>query len=156
MTSSRFCQLAIGNWQSAIERRVDIVAAESGIPARRQDLENAVVQLQNRDVESAAAQIENRDLRFRLQLVEPVGERRGGRLVDDPLDGETGGFARCFGGVALRIVEVGRDGDDGARDRPLERRFGIAFQFSQNERRDFLRRKSVARAPECGAAARLA
>jgi hypothetical protein len=45
-------------------------------------LEDAVADLEDRDVERAAAEVVHRD-RLVLLLVEAVGERRSGRLVDD-------------------------------------------------------------------------
>jgi hypothetical protein len=52
-----------------------------------------------------------------LLFVEPVGERRGGRLVDDAQDFESGNLAGVLRRLPLRVVEVGRDRDDGLRDR---------------------------------------
>ena len=68
---------------------VEVVATEVGVAVGRLDLEDAVAQLQDRDVERAAAQVVDGDLLV-LLLVEAVGQRRGGRLVDDPLDLEAG------------------------------------------------------------------
>ena len=97
-----------------------------------------MIELQDRDVEGAAAEIVDCDFRFRCELVEAIGERGRGWLVDDSLDGEPGRFAGSLGGVALGVVKIGGHGDDGARDWPLERRLGVALQFSQDESRDFL------------------
>ena len=62
---------------------VDVVAAQVRVAVGREHFENAVLQLENRNVERAAAQIVNGDDAF-LPLVEPVGERGGGGLVDQP------------------------------------------------------------------------
>jgi hypothetical protein len=65
---------------------VDVVAAEVGVAVGRLDLDDALADLEDRDVEGAAAEVVDRD-RLVLLLVQAVGQRRGGRLVDQPLDG---------------------------------------------------------------------
>ena len=52
----------------------------------------------------------------RVPLVEAVGERRRGRLVDDAQHLEAGDAAGIARRGALRVVEVGRHGDDRAID----------------------------------------
>jgi hypothetical protein len=44
-------------------------------------------------------------------LVEAVGERRRGRLVDDAQHLEAGDLAGILGGLALGVVEIGRHRD---------------------------------------------
>ena len=84
------------------ERGVDVVAAEARVAVRREHLEDALVQFEDRDVERAAAEIVDGDLRAVAQPVETVGERGGGGFVDDALDGETRrvrrrALSRCAG-----------------------------------------------------------
>ncbi len=119
---------------------VQIIAAEARVAVGGQHLENAFVQFQNREVERAAAQIINRDFGFLLQLVQAVGQRGSGRFVEDAFDRESGQFAGALGGVALRVVEIRRHGDDGARDRFAEIIFRVTLQFFQNLGGNFLRR----------------
>ena len=64
---------------------VDVVAAEVGVAVGGLDLDHALADLEDRDVEGAAAEVVDGD-RLVLLLVEAVGERRGGRLVDEALD----------------------------------------------------------------------
>ena len=97
------------------EPHVEVFAAEERVAVRRLHLEHAVADLQDRDVERAAAEVIDRD-GAGLLLVEPVGERGRGRLVDDAQDFEAGDLAGVLGGLALRVVEVGRHRDDGLLD----------------------------------------
>ena len=79
---------------------VDVVAAEVGVAVRRDDLDDLVTDLEDRDIERAAAHVEHGD-QLLLGLVETVGERGRGRLVDDALDLEAGDLAGVLGRLAL-------------------------------------------------------
>ena len=91
---------------------VEILAAQEGIAVGRLDLEHAVADFQDRNVESAAAEIIDGDLAASL-FVEPIGQCRRGRFVDDAQHIKPGDPPGILGGLALRIVEIGRHGDDG-------------------------------------------
>src|SRR5579875_1047136 len=90
---------------------VEILAAEEGVAVGRFHLEDAVADLEHRDVEGAAAQVVDRD-GAALALLEPVGERGGGRLVDDAQHLEAGDLAGVLGRLALAVVEIGGNRDD--------------------------------------------
>ena len=90
------------------DRKVEVVAAEERVAVGREDLDDALADAQDRDVERAAAQVVDRDDLFLAGPVEAVGERRGGRLVDDAQDLEAGDLAGVLGRLALGVVEVGR------------------------------------------------
>ncbi len=121
------------------DRFVPVVAAEVVVAGGRLHLEDAVADFEHRDVEGAAAEVEDEDRVVRRLLVEPVGERGGGRLVDDPFDVEAGDLAGVLGRLALVVVEVGGDGDHGAVDRFAELRFGVGLQLLQDHRADLRR-----------------
>ena len=74
------------------------------------------MEFQDGDIESAAAQVVHGDDAF-FALVEPVGQGGGRGLVDQAQHFQAGDAAGVFGGLSLRIVEIGRHGDDGFRDR---------------------------------------
>ena len=98
---------------------------------RGEHLEDAVVQTQDGDVERAAAEVVDGDDAF-FALVETIGERRGGRLVDEAEHFESRDAAGVLRGLALRVVEVGGNGDDGLRDLLAEVGFGVALEFAEH------------------------
>src|SRR6059036_2833724 len=90
---------------------VEVLAAEEGVAVGRLDLEDALADLEDRDVEGAPAQVEDGDLLV-LLLVEAVGERGRGGLVDDAEHVQARDLARVLGRLTLAVVEVGGHGDD--------------------------------------------
>ncbi len=92
---------------------VEVVPAQMGVAVGRLHLEDAVAQFQDGDVECATPEVVNRHLEVPVLLVESVGQGGGGRLVDDAPYGEPGDLPGLLGCLSLRIVEVGRNGDDG-------------------------------------------
>ena len=126
------------------DRLVEVVAAEVVVAVRRLDLEDALAELEHRHVERAAAEVEDEDRLVGAFLVEPVRERRRGRLVDDAQDVEAGDLAGVLRRLALRVVEVGRDGDHRVGDRLAEVRLGVGLQLLQDHRADLRRRVVLA------------
>src|SRR4051794_232200 len=124
--------------QPVDDRLVEVVAAEVVVAGGRLDLEDAVADLEDRHVERAAAEVDDEDRLVGL-LVEAVGERRGGRLVDDPLDVEARDAAGVLRGLALVVVEVRGDGDDRAVDRVAEIGLGVGLELLQDHRADLRR-----------------
>ena len=90
---------------------VKVVAAQAVVAGGGQNLDDAVVDLQNGHIEGAAAQVVDHDL-LGLLLIHAVGQGRGGGLVDDALDIQARDLAGVLGGLALGVGEVGGDGDD--------------------------------------------
>ena len=119
-------------------RVVPVVTAEVRVAVGGLDFKHAVADFQHGNIERAAAQVIHGDFLV-LLLVEAVGERRGGRLVDDAEHFEAGDAAGVLGGLALRIVEIGGNGDDGLRDFFAEARFGVGFELGENHRGNFRR-----------------
>jgi hypothetical protein len=118
---------------------VDVVSAEMGVAVGGDDLENAVVQLENRDVERAAAQIVNHHDAV-LLFVQAVGERCRRRFVHQPQNIQPGDASGIFRRLALRVVEVCGDGDDGLSYGRSEKTLGVALQLAQHQRRNLRRR----------------
>jgi NAD-specific glutamate dehydrogenase len=91
----------------------------------------------------APAQIVDRDLATAL-LLEPIGQRGGGRLVNNAQHFEPGDPPGVFGGLALRVVEISRDGDDGLRHLFTEVGLGGLPHPGQNEGADLARAVALA------------
>ncbi len=114
------------------ETHVEVFAAQEGVAIGRLHLEHAVADLQDRHVEGAAAEVIDRD-HAGLLLVEPIGERGRGRLVDDAQHFEAGDLAGILGGLALGVVEIGRNRDDGLGDLLAEIGLGGLLHLLQHE-----------------------
>ena len=118
---------------------IEVVAAEVRVAVGRLHFDDAFADLEDRDVERAAAEVVDGDQLFFL-LVEPVGQRRRGRLVDDAHHLEAGDLARLLRGLTLRVVEVRRHGDDRLRHRLTEIVLGRLLQLLEDHRGDLWRR----------------
>ena len=105
--------LELGN-QPVHDPLVEVVAAQVGVAVGRLHLDDAFADFENGNIERAAAEVVHGD-GLVLLLVEPVGQRGRGRLVDDALHVQTGDLAGVLGGLALRVVKVGRHRDHGLR-----------------------------------------
>ena len=121
--------------QPVHEPVVDVIAAEMRVAVRRDDLDDLVTDLEDRDIERAAAHVEHGD-QLLLGLVETVGERGRGRLVDDALDLEPGDLAGVLGRLALAVVEVRRHRDDRFGHRLAEELLRCALELHQHARAD--------------------
>ena len=95
--------------------------------------------LEEGHVEGAATEVEDQDELVFLALFEAVGQGRGGGLVDDALDLQAGDLTGVLGGLALSVVEVGRDGDDSLGDGLAQVGLGVSLQLHEDARGDFLR-----------------
>ncbi len=129
--------------QVADQAHVEVFAAQEGVAIGRLHFEYAVADLEDRDVEGAAAEVVDRD-GAALLLVESVGERGRGRLVDDAQHLEAGDLAGVLGGLALGVVEIGRHRDDGLVDRRPEMGLGRLLHFLQDEGGNLRRRIGLA------------
>ena len=120
------------------QHAVEIVAAEVRIAVGADDAEDAFGDFQDRDVERAAAEVEDADLLLGLPL-QAIGQRGGGRLVDDPHHFQARDLAGVLGGLALGVVEVGRHGDHGLVHLVAQVGLGGLLELAEDHRRDFRR-----------------
>ena len=123
---------------------VPVVATEVVVTRGGADFDDAFADLQQRDVEGAATEVEHQDGLFLLALVQPVGQRGCGRLVDDAQHVEPGDLAGLLGGLPLGVVEVSGRGDHRVGDVLAEVGLGVALQLHQNAGADLLRRVLLA------------
>ncbi len=121
---------------------VPVVSTEVRVTGGGLDLEDALADLQQRHVEGPTAEVEDED-GLVGGLVESVGKRRGRGLVDDPEHLEAGDLSGFLGGLALGVVEVGGDGDDGLHDLVAQVGFGVPLQLHQDLGRDLLGRPAL-------------
>ena len=117
---------------------VPVVTTEVVVTGGRLDLDDALADLEQRHVERAATEVEDQD-RLVVALVEAVGQRGRGRLVDDPRDGEARDLAGLLGRLALGVGEVRRHGDDRVGDGLAEVGLGVALELLEHEGADLLR-----------------
>ena len=122
---------------------VDVVAAERRISSRCEHLKDGATYVEQRDVERSAAEVVDGDALF-LSDRFPVRERRCGRLAQNAEDIEPRELGGELGGLALEVVEVRRDRDDGLSHRYAERRFRDGFRAPQDERADLGERVRLA------------
>ena len=132
---SDFFELCHGVFHDAL---VEVVAAEAGIAAGGQHRKGAVFDLDDGDVEGAAAEVIDQDLLGRF-VVKAVGHGGGGRLIDDAQDVQACDAARILGGLALAVVKVSGDSDDGLCHRLAQIALGIAADLGQDHGADLLR-----------------
>ena len=117
---------------------VEVIAAEQRIAARCDDLEHAAREPEDRHVESAAAEVVNR-VDALGGILQAVGDGRGGRLVEQAQHVEAGEPPGVLRRLALRIVEIRRNGDDRAAQVALQGQLRALAQHFQDFGRDFNR-----------------
>ncbi|ELY37977.1 putative NAD-specific glutamate dehydrogenase [Halalkalicoccus jeotgali B3] len=121
------------------DRVVPVVATQIVVPVGRDDLVNPTSEIENGDVEGSPTEVVDENGLVRI-VVEPVGHRGGGRLVDDALDLEAGDLAGVLRRLALLVVEVRWHRDDGLLDVVAEVLLGVAFNLLEDHRRELFGR----------------
>ena len=99
--------------QVAEQAMVEVVAAQCAVAAGGFNFKQTFGQLQYGYVERTATQVVNDKRAFR-GIVQPVGNRGGGRLVEEAQDIQACQARGIFGGLTLGIVKISGYGNDGA------------------------------------------
>ena len=115
---------------------VEVVATQECVAVGGLNFKYAVAHLEDCDVKRPSAKVEHRDGGVGLGLVQPVGQRRCGRLVDDAQHFQPGNGAGVFGCLALGVVEVGRNRDHGLGYLLPQLGFCVLFNLLQYKSRD--------------------
>ncbi len=121
--------------QEIDEDLVEVVAAEVGVAVDAEDFEDAVADIEDGDVEGSAAEVEDADF-FVLLFIQAISERRGGGLGENAEDFQPGDFTGVLGGLALGVVEIGRDGDDRFGDFLAQIILGGLFEIAEDHGAD--------------------
>ena len=117
---------------------VEVLAAKEGVTIGGEHFEHAIADLEDRDVERAAAEVVHGDDLAAVLFLKPVSQRSRSRLVDDAENFKTRDAARILGRLALRVVEVGGNRDDGLRYLFAKIGLGGFLHLAEDEGGDFL------------------
>ena len=122
--------------QEVDEDVIKVFTTEVGVAVGGFHFKDTVADFQDGDIKGATTKVKDGDL-FVFLAFQAVGEGGSGGLVDDALDLKASDLASVFGSLALRVVKVGRDGDDSFGDFLAEEGFGISLDLGENHRGDF-------------------
>lgn len=118
---------------------VEILTTQVSVTGSRLDLEDTLLNGQERDIEGTTTEIEDEDVALTLDLlVKTVGDGSGSRLVDDSENVEASNETGILGSLTLRVVEVGRNGDDSVVDGLTEVRLGGLSHLGEDHGGDLL------------------
>ena len=122
---------------------VEVIAAQMGVAAGGKHRKGAVLDLDDGHIKGAAAKVVDQDL-LRGFVVQTVGYRGGGGLVDDAQHVQPRNAACILRGLALAVVKIGGHGDDGLGDRLAQIALGVPADLGKDHGADLLRGKVLA------------
>src|SRR5690606_28370340 len=111
---------------------VEVLSTEMGVSSGGLDFEQLVLDGQDGHIKGTSTEIEDENVALALcGLVQTVGNGGSSGLVNDTQDFETGNGTGILGGLALRVVEVGRDSDDSLGHSLAQEAFGNLLHLSE-------------------------
>ena len=120
----------------AIDAVVEIVSPQRRIAAGGHHLEHSLGQLQDGNIERSSPQVIHRINAFR-GIIQAVGDGSSRRLVEQAENIQAGQAGGILGCLALRIIEVGRHGNDCTDQIATQRRLGTRLERFQDFGRGF-------------------
>ena len=121
------------------ETVVEVLTTKVSVTGSGLDLEDTLLNGEERHIEGATPEIKNEDVLLTLLLlVKTVGNGSGSGLVDDTEDVQASNETSVLGGLTLRVVEVGRDCDDGVVDGATEVRLSGLPHLNEDHGGDLL------------------
>ena len=119
---------------------VEVLTTQVSVTGSGLDLEDTLLDSQERNIEGTTTKIEDQNVALTLDLlVKTVSNGSGSGLVDDTEDVETGNETGVLGSLTLRVVEVGGDSDDSVVDGATEVSLGGLTHLDEDHGRDLLR-----------------
>mmetsp|Transcript_53662 Transcript_53662/g.64604 ORF Transcript_53662/g.64604 Transcript_53662/m.64604 type:complete len:311 (+) Transcript_53662:1129-2061(+) len=136
---------------------IEIFPSQMGITTGGLDLKHTPVQRQHTHVKRPPTQIKNHNVGFHAPILilggtrqtvrfrmQPVGERRSGRLVNNPLHVQTRNPSGILGRLSLLIIEMRRNGNHRCLYTPLQMLLRRQPELRQHHGADFLRTEGFA------------
>ena len=112
---------------------VPVLASKQVVTRGGHHVDLVPVELDQGHVEGAAAKVVHEDLSVLTEVVQPVGEGSGRRLIDQLEDLEPRHLAGPQRRAPLDVVEVGGDRDHGLVDPVSEAQLGVVLELAENE-----------------------
>ena len=124
---------------------VKIFSTKMGVASGGLHLKDSLLDGQDRDVKGAATEVKDQHVALRrpLLLVQPVGDGRCCRLVDDPQHVEAADDPGVLGGLPLAVVEVGWHRHHGILHLHSEVSLGSLLHLGQYHGAHLLRSESL-------------
>lgn len=129
--------LVVGLGEVVDDALVEILTTKVSVTSSSQNLEDTLVNGQQGNIESTTTKIVDNDVALSVGLVKTVGNGGRSGLVDDTEDVETGNDTGILGSLALSVVEVGRDGNNGVGDLLAQVGLGDLLHLAENDGGDF-------------------